>query len=96
VLNLPFQGWLLPFVQRVSECFSFGGLADLKDVDGFGELPGAPGAAAEFAQDPPGLELGVGPLAGSAEPGVGAVGLFLRGGLAPFPVRRAYRITGPM
>jgi hypothetical protein len=35
----------------------------LKDVDGFGELPGAPGAAAEFAQDVPGLELGAGALA---------------------------------
>jgi hypothetical protein len=32
----------------------------LKDVDGLGELPGFPGAAAEFAQDAPGFELGVG------------------------------------
>jgi hypothetical protein len=33
-------------------------------VDGLGELPGAPGAAAEFAQDAPGFELGVGAFAG--------------------------------
>ena len=43
-----------------SEPFSSSDFAGLKDVDGFGELPGAPGAAAEFAQDAPGLELGVG------------------------------------
>ena len=41
-------------------------LAGLKDVDGFGQLPGLPRAAAEFAQDAPGLELGVGALAGGA------------------------------
>ena len=63
-----------------TERFSSGGLAGLKDVDGLGELPGAPGAAAEFAQDPPGLELGVRPLAGSAEPRVGPVG-FCEAGL---------------
>jgi hypothetical protein len=28
----------------------------LKDVDGFGELPGLPGTAAEFAQDAPGFD----------------------------------------
>ena len=39
-------------------------LADLQYVDGLGELSGAPGAAAELAEDPPGLELGVRPLAG--------------------------------
>jgi len=33
-------------------------------VDGLGELPGAPGAAAELAEDLPGLELGVRALAG--------------------------------
>jgi hypothetical protein len=60
-----------------NERFSSAGLAGLKDVDGFGELPGAPGTAAEFAQDAPGLELGVRPLAGSAEPGMGAVGVLL-------------------
>jgi hypothetical protein len=38
--------------------------AGLKDVDGLGELPGAPGAAAEFAQDAPGLRLGAGAFAG--------------------------------
>src|SRR5579859_6481535 len=47
-----------------SERFSSCDLTGLKDVDGFGELPGTPGAAAEFAQDAPGLELGVGALAG--------------------------------
>jgi hypothetical protein len=39
-----------------SERFSSCDLTGLKDVDGFGELPGTPGAAAEFAQDAPGLE----------------------------------------
>ncbi len=70
--------WSLAF--QGTERFSSGGLAGLKDVDGLGELPGAPGAAAEFAQDPPGLELGVRPLAGSAEPRVGPVG-FCEAGL---------------
>ena len=32
--------------QAVTERFSSGDLAGLKDVDGLGELPGAPGAAA--------------------------------------------------
>jgi hypothetical protein len=31
-------------------------LADLEDVDGLGELPGAPGEAAELAEDAPGLQ----------------------------------------
>ena len=39
-------------------------LADLQYVDCLGELPGTPGAAAELAQDPPGLQLGVRALAG--------------------------------
>ena len=39
-------------------------LAGLQNVDGLGELAGAPGAAAELAEDVPGLELGVRPLAG--------------------------------
>ena len=39
-------------------------LADLQYVDGLGELSGAPGAAAELAEDVPGLELGVRALAG--------------------------------
>src|SRR5579859_3769902 len=47
-----------------TERFSSCDLTGLKDMDGFGELPGTPGAAAEFAQDAPGLELGVGALAG--------------------------------
>jgi putative transposase len=46
----PFSSWLC--------------LADLQYVDGLGELSGAPGAAAELAEDPPGLELGVRALAG--------------------------------
>jgi hypothetical protein len=68
------------------ERFSSGDLAGLEDVDGFGELAGAPGAAAEFAQDVPGLELGVGAFAGGAQPGVGGVGGLLGGGLVPAPV----------
>jgi integrase/recombinase XerD len=36
-------------------------------MDRFTELPGTPGAAAEFAQDAPGLELGVGAFAGRTE-----------------------------
>jgi hypothetical protein len=39
-------------------------LADLQYVDGLGEFPGTPGAAAELTQDPPGLELGVRALTG--------------------------------
>jgi len=35
----------------------------LKDVDGLGQLPGAPGAAAKLSQDVPVLELGIGALA---------------------------------
>jgi hypothetical protein len=37
---------------------------NLQDVDGLGELPGTTGAAAEFAQDAPDLELSVGAFAG--------------------------------
>ena len=33
---------------------------------GFGELSGAPGAAAKFAQDAPGLQLGIGSFSGAA------------------------------
>jgi hypothetical protein len=43
---------------------------DLQGVDGFGELPGPLGAAAGLPEDAPGLELGIRPLAGSAEPRV--------------------------
>src|SRR6266536_3910847 len=39
-----------------SEPFSSCDLAGLKDVDGLGQLPGAPGAAAELAQDVPGFQ----------------------------------------
>jgi hypothetical protein len=42
-----------------------------------GELPGVPGQQ-RVAQDLPGLELGVGSLAGTAELGVGPVGRLLR------------------
>jgi hypothetical protein len=48
------------------ERFSSSDLAGLENVDGLGQLPGPPRAAAEFAQDAPGFELGVGALAGSA------------------------------
>jgi hypothetical protein len=44
--------------------FSSSDFAGLKDVNGLGELPGAPRTAAELAQDALGLELGVGTLAG--------------------------------
>lgn len=37
----------------------------------------------------PGLELGVGAFARGAEPGMSAIGVLLRGGLVPPPVRRA-------
>src|SRR5215470_5965370 len=60
---------------------------NFQGVDCLGELPGAPGAAAEFAEDAPGFKLGVRALAGCAEPGVGAVGLFLRFRLVLSPVR---------
>jgi hypothetical protein len=49
------------FSEPFSSCFSF---ADLQNVDGFGELSGAPGAAADLAEDVPALELGVGAFAG--------------------------------
>jgi hypothetical protein len=45
-------------------------------TDPLGELTGAPGAAAELAEDPPGLELRVGALAGCAEFRVGPVCFF--------------------
>lgn len=48
----------------LSEAFSSSDFAGLKDVDGFGQLPGAPRTAAELAQDAPGFELSIGALAG--------------------------------
>src|SRR2546421_6974641 len=72
----------------MSEPFSSSDFAGPKHVDGFGELSGAPGAAAELAQGAPGFELGIGALAGSAQPGMSPAGLFLRGGLVPPPARR--------
>src|SRR6266516_1958257 len=64
--------WAQRAASRISSSvtLSSGDLAGLKDVDGLGELPGAPGAAAELAQDVPGLELGIGALAGSAQFGM--------------------------
>ena len=53
-------------VRKMNEPFSSFYLAGLEDVDGLGELPGLPRAAAEFAQDAPGLELRVRAFAGSA------------------------------
>ena len=44
------------FDVQVNERFSSSDLVGLKDVDGFSELPGSPGAAAQLAQDVPGLE----------------------------------------
>src|ERR1700756_1315159 len=76
-----------------SEPFSSCDPASLKNVDGFGQLPGAPGAAAELAQDVPGLELGVGALAGRSQLRVGAVGLFLRGWLVRAPVGSEDRVA---
>jgi len=62
-------------------------LAYLQYVDGLGELAGAPGAAAELAENAPGLELGVRTLAGRPQSRVRAVGLFLRFRLVLPPVR---------
>jgi hypothetical protein len=62
---------------RNTEPFSSFDLAGLEDVDGFGELSGPPGAAAEFAQDAPGLELGISAFGGGTQLGVGAVGRLL-------------------
>lgn len=60
---------------------SSGDLAGLKDVDRLGELPGTPRAAAEFAQYVPGLELGVGPLTGSAQGAWARLAAFCEGSL---------------
>src|SRR5690242_18896999 len=92
----PGAGWrglgcLLPL--QCSERFSSSDLVGLNDVDGFSELPDSPGAAAQLAQDVPGLELGVGPLARGAQASVSAVGGFLRGRLVPPPVRGDHRLT---
>ena len=57
------------------------GLSELQYVDGLGEFPGLPGAAAELGEDFPDLELGVCPFAEGPELRVGAVGLFLGFGL---------------
>jgi len=65
-----------------SEPFPSSDFVGLKDVDGFGQLPGAPGAAAQLAQDAPGFELGIGALAGSAEPGMTRLASFCEAGLS--------------
>jgi hypothetical protein len=52
-----------------SSCF-----AELKDEDRFDELTCQKRAAAEFAQNTPGLQLCVGALSRSAELGMGGVG----------------------
>src|SRR5579862_7956964 len=53
-------------------------LTELQYVDCLGKLAGAPGAAAELAEDPPCLQLSVRALAGCAEFRMGAVGFLLR------------------
>jgi hypothetical protein len=58
--------WVNFAAQWNTERFSSCDLAGLKDMDGFGELASPPGAAAEFVQDPPGLQLGVGAFAWGA------------------------------
>jgi len=69
----PFDGPVLATERRQVE-----EMASLS-ADGFGELPGLPRAASEFAQDMPGFELGVGAFAWAAQLGVGAVGSLLGG-----------------
>ena len=64
-----------------NEPFSSSDFAGLQDMDGFGQLACPPGAAAELAQDAPGLELGVGAFARAAQPGMSPVGVVL--GLGP-------------
>ena len=54
-------------------------------MDCFGQLPGAPGAAAELAQDPPGFALGIGAFAAASQPGMSAVGVLLGDGRSPCP-----------
>lgn len=56
-------------------------LAHLQDTDGFDKLTCPKRAAAEFPQDPPGLELCIHAFTGTAEPGVSGVGHLLRGWL---------------
>ena len=82
------QAAVADMLEKDKEAFpSWLSLAGLQYVDGLGELAGAPGAAAELTENPPGLELGVRALAGCAEPGVGAVSFFLRFRLVLPPVR---------
>jgi hypothetical protein len=73
-----FEGADPTFTEPFSSCVC---LADLQCVDGLGELAGAPGAAAEFAQDAPGLELGVRALAGGRSLACAALACFWDCGL---------------
>ncbi|GAA3076728.1 hypothetical protein GCM10017600_08830 [Streptosporangium carneum] len=63
-----------------------------QDGEGLAQVAGSAGAATRLAEDLPALQLSVGAFAEAAEPGVGAVGLFLGGG----PVPALYGVTlGP-
>jgi hypothetical protein len=84
-----------PDDQPDTESFSSSDLGGLQDVDGLGQLPGLPRAAAEPVQDAPGLELGVGAFAGTAQLGVCAVGGLLRFRLVSSLVWGADVVTGP-
>ena len=66
----------------LSERFSSSDLAGLKYMDGFGELPGLPGAAEEFAQDAPGLSWALARSPGPGSWALNAVGGLLRGELS--------------
>jgi hypothetical protein len=82
LLHLAAAGCVLK--EAFSSCLC---LAGLQYVDGLRELAGAPGTAAQLTENPPRLELGIRALAGSAEPGMGAVGFFLGFRLVLAPVR---------
>src|SRR6516162_9811540 len=58
VIIVPSSSVARPLAAGPGPCSS-SHLAGLKGLDGLGEPPGAPRAAAELAQDAPGLELGV-------------------------------------
>src|SRR5215468_748732 len=70
-------------------------LACLQYVNCLGELACSPGAAAELPEDSPCLELGVCAFARCAQPGVGAVGLFL-GLRLVLPDVRDLRVPGSL
>ena len=62
-------------------------------MDGFGELPGLPGAATEFPQDAPGFELGVGALLGLRSLAWARLAAFCDSGLL-FPLYGADVVRG--